>query len=192
MKRCFYLSLVALAACSSESPVAPEASASFATSANANSLRVETFTGVAPTTCNAYANEAFLLSYTIGQVPGIDCRVGVPGPGDGNAGGILTPHIEGSAAGALRIDFDKPTRTVEFDLAQSFGTNTPPTFAVVKLFKPGAGVLREEVRLLLTKDPLFVAGRFTYTGGAVKSVEITFERTAARFALDNLMYYGKN
>src|SRR6187402_1082404 len=109
------LSLLAVAACSSESPVEPDISPSFAASDNANSLRVETFEVVAPTSCNSYTNGAFTLGFALGGVVSPDCTVGVAGPVGGLAGGVVAPNVEGDAAGVLRIDFDKPTRTVEFD-----------------------------------------------------------------------------
>lgn len=37
--------------------------------------------------------------------------------------------------------------------------------------------------------PFFTGGMFSYTKNAVKALEITFNQSAARFAIDNLVFH---
>lgn len=187
-KRFLFPVFALVAACSSDAVTGPDSAARFASS-NANSARLETF-DVPLGSCNTFDNGAFTMQFTINGVASGDCFVGAGGPGNGTAGGIIFPNTEGGAQGMLRINFAHPTRNVEFDLAQSFLGALPHT-AVVKLYKPGAGVLTQETELILTADPIFVAGHFAYTGGAVSAVEVYFVDTVSRFALDNVAYIGK-
>jgi hypothetical protein len=61
---------------------------------------------------------------------------------------------------------------------------------IVNLYRPGAGLLRQELFLTATNDPGFVGGHFDYDGPAVKSVTIQFASGPySRLALDNLSYF---
>jgi hypothetical protein len=84
---------------------------------------------------------------------------------------------------------DQPSTNFGFGVA--LGTFSSPQVEAVSvdLFRPGAGLLRQEVYLTETNDPQFVGGRFNYKGPAVKTVTIHFSSGPfTRFALDNVTY----
>ncbi len=61
---------------------------------------------------------------------------------------------------------------------------------MIDLFRPGLGLLREEIPLLATNDLYFVGALFNYFGAAVKTVTIRFTTAPyTRFAVDNVMYF---
>ncbi len=134
--------------------------------------------------CNGLTVAGVTYSFTLGGTPNADCRAGTfNGPGVTN--NIQAPNIEGTSAGVLRLEFDKPTRRFGFGVAQS--TVALPQTVIVNLFGPGTGALREELVLNATRDPTFVGGRFEYDGPAVTEVMIQFS-SVTRFVVDNVTY----
>jgi hypothetical protein len=149
---------------------------------------IVTETYAIPTTpCEGLFLNGVTYSFTIAGVPSLDCSAGTfVGPGVTN--NIQAPNIEGSAAGVLHLAFDVPTTEFGFGVAQNtFGS---PQSVVIDLYRPGVGLLREEIALTTTNDPGFVGGRYDYAGPAVKTVTIRFSAGPyTRFAVDNVNYF---
>ncbi|HEY2019453.1 MAG TPA: hypothetical protein VGH38_38360 [Bryobacteraceae bacterium] len=148
---------------------------------------VESYSGPV-TPCEGLALDDVLYGFTVGGAPSLDCTVGtVAGPG--NTNDIHPPNIEGTAAGVLHLTFDQPTTDVSFGVALSTPVSPQTNSVIVNLYRPGAGLLRQELFLTTTSDPLFVGGRFVYSGPIVKSVTIQFSGPYTRFVLDDLSYF---
>ena len=149
----------------------------------------ETYNLSSPQACEGLALDGISYSFTVAGAPSMDCMAGTfVGPGATN--NIDPPNIEGSAAGVLHLAFDVPTTSFGFGVAQSTTASPQAQSAVVDLFRPGVGVLRQEVFLTTTSDPTFVGGRFDYKGPAVRTVTIHFSTGPfTRFALDNVTYF---
>ena len=147
----------------------------------------ETF-NILPAPCEGLQLAGATYSFTVAGVPNLDCEAGTfVGPGHTNH--IQAPNIEGTAAGVLHLTFDVPTTHFDFGVAES--TLRSPQSVVVDLNRPGVGMLRQEVDLITTNDPLFVGAGFVYDGPAVKTVAISFPVGGgfARFAVDNVSYF---
>jgi hypothetical protein len=85
---------------------------------------------------------------------------------------------------------DHPSTNLGFGVALGTFSSPQVEAVIVDLFRPGAGLLRQEVYLTETSDPQFVGGRFNYRGPAVKTVTIHFSSGPfTRFALDNVTYF---
>ena len=148
----------------------------------------ETF-NISPTNCEGLDLDGVLYSFTVDGSPSLECLVD-GGPSTNN---IQPPNIQGPAPSVLHLNFDVPTTEFGFGVAQN--TNVSPQSVIVDLFRPGAGLLREEVPLITTNDPFFVGGRYDYHGPAVKTVTISFRNGApspgipGRFVIDNVSYF---
>src|SRR5262245_2295787 len=142
---------------------------------------------IAPESCEGLDLAGVSYSFTVAGAPDLDCVAGTfIGPGFTN--NIQAPNIEGTAAGVLHLTFDVPTVEFGFGVAQS--TFASPQSVIVDLFRPGAGLIREEVPLATTNDPNFVGVRYEYSGPAIKTATIRFPvGPFTRFALDNLTYF---
>lgn len=106
---------------------------------------------------------------------------------------VMPPNLEGNAMGTLTLTFDQPTTVVEFGVALNTGA-TLPAGAVVDLYRPGKGWIRQTIPLQTSPIPTFSEGLFTYSGPAVKTVVVNFDQiNASRFILDNLKFHkGKH
>ena len=142
---------------------------------------------IPPAPCEGLDLAGVLYSFTIAGAPSLACTAGTfVGPGVTN--NIQAPNIEGSAAGVLHLTFEVPTTKFGFGVAQS--TLASPQSVVIDLFRPGAGLLRQEVPLVTTNDPGFVGARFDYDGPAVRTATISFPvGPYTRFAVDNVSYF---
>jgi hypothetical protein len=142
---------------------------------------------IASAPCEGLTIDGVTYSFSVAGSASLDCYAGTYA-GPGMTDNIRFPNIEGTAAGVLHLTFDVPTTTFGFGVAQS--TVALPQFVIIDLYRPGSGLLREEVPLTLTQDPMFVGGRFDYSGPAVKSVTIRFSGGGyTRFAVDNVSYF---
>jgi hypothetical protein len=142
---------------------------------------------IVPAPCEGLQLAGVTYSFTVAGLPNPDCTAGTfAGPGLTNH--IQAPNIEGTAAGVLHLTFDHPTTHFDFGVAES--TLRSPQTVVIDLNRPGVGMLRQEVDLTTTRDPLFVGGEFVYDGPAVKTAAISFPVGGgfARFAVDNVSY----
>ena len=136
--------------------------------------------------CEGLYLDGVSYAFTIGGAPSGACQAGTfTGPGVTN--NIFAPNIEGPSAGVLHLTFDVPTTKFGFGVAQS--TSSGPQTVIVNLYRPGVGLLREQVPLDITNDPGFVGGRYDYDGPAVKTVTIQFNATFPRFAVDNVSHF---
>ena len=139
--------------------------------------------------CEGLYLNGITYAFSVAESPSLDCNAGTGGPGVTN--NIEAPNIEGTTAGVLHLRFDVPTTEFGFGVAQS--TVTPQLQSVIiDLFRPGVGLLREELFLDTTNDPEFVGGRFDYSGPAVRTVSIRFNVPMPiffRFAIDNVTYF---
>jgi hypothetical protein len=101
------------------------------------------------------------------------------------------PTLEGTTAGILTLDFDKPTDLLKFGVAlNSYYTETPAY--LVKLYDSSSTLIGS---FLENTSPLFrwSEGQFIYSGAEISRVIISFNQEAAsRFALDNLTYNPTN
>lgn len=150
----------------------------------------ETYNLSQPQPCEGLDLDGVAYSFTIGGSPNTDCTVGtLVGPGTTND--IQPPNIEGNPAGALHLKFDVPTTVFAFGVALSTLTSPQPNSVIIYLYRPGAGLLRQEVQLTATSDPNFVGGHFDYNGPAVRTATIQFANGSAfsRFAIDNVTYF---
>jgi hypothetical protein len=149
----------------------------------------ETYDDIRPQACEGLDLNGVIYSFTVAGVPSLDCTAGTfVGPGITND--IIPPNIEGTAAGVLHLRFDTPTTEFDFGVALSTIISPQQNAVIVDLFRPGAGVLRQEVLLTATRDPFFVGGRFDYSGPAVQTVTIHFASGPfSRFVMDNVTYF---
>ena len=167
----------------SDTPTEP-GTASFAAGGN-KKLFVETFEPVGPVPCNGLVRNGISYTFTIAGVASGDCGAFVnAGPAVSNSTDF--PVLEGNSHGTLTLVFDHPTTVLNFGVAQ-FSVLSPQT-ATVELYRPGHGALRQEIVLANTLDPVFVGGRFEYSGPAVLTATITFS-TVSRFAIDNIEFF---
>jgi hypothetical protein len=151
----------------------------------------ETYDLSQPQPCEGLDLDGVAYSFTIGGSPNVvDCTAGTSvGPLTTND--IEPPNIEGSAAGALHLKFDVPTTAFSFGVALNTSTSPQPNSVIVHLYRPGAGLLRQEVQLTATSDPNYVGGHFNYNGPAIRTATIQFANGQAfsRFAVDNVSYF---
>lgn len=150
---------------------------------------VETYSPAGAEPCEGLTLHGITYSFTVGGAPSLDCdaRTWI-GPGVTN--NIQAPNIEGTAAGVLHLTLDVPTTSFGFGVARSIPNLGSNDSVIIDLYRPGAGLLREEIFLNPTADPLFTGGRYDYKGPAVKTVAIAFRTPPAlRFVLDNLTYF---
>lgn len=141
---------------------------------------------ILPEDCEGLYLDGVSYAFTIGGAPSGACSAGTfIGPGVTN--NIEAPNIEGPSAGVLHLTFDVPTTKFGFGVGQS--TNIGPQTVIINLYRPGVGLLREQVLLDITIDPAFVGGRYDYKGPAVKTVTIQFNNTFTLFVLDNVSYF---
>ena len=151
----------------------------------------QTYSPADPVPCEGLALDGVTYSFTVGGAPSLDC-VARTMVGPGTTDNIEAPNVEGTSAGILHLTFDVPTTVFGFGVARSIVV--PDAFVsdrvIVDLFRPGAGLLREELTLDPTSDPTFTGGRFEYRGPAVKTVTIAFVNPpVTRFAVDNVTYF---
>ena len=150
----------------------------------------ETYDQVSVQECEGLALNGVAYSFTIGGTPSQDCTAGTM-TGPVNTNDIHAPNIEGNAGGVLHLRFDVPTTVFGFGVALSTRTSPQPDSVIVDLYRPGAGLLRQELPLTTTDDPNYVGARFDYNGPAVRTATIQFAsgRPFSRFALDNLTHF---
>lgn len=138
--------------------------------------------------CEGLKLDGIAYSFSVVGTPNLDCNAGTL-TGPGVTDNINAPNIEGTSGGILHLTFDVPTTTFSFGVAESIITSPQVNSVIVDMYRPGAGLLREEVMLTTTSDPLFVGGRFEYNGPAVKTATIRFSDINTRFAVDNVTYF---
>lgn len=128
------------------------------------------------------------FAFTVNGMPSTDANYHAYGPGQMEY--VQDPSIEGTIYGTLVMVFDKPTTEVAFGVALETMYDVEDA-VIVKLYRPGAGLLRETVDLDGHPVILWTEAQYTYSGPAVKTVEITFQPAfgASRFALDNLVFH---
>ncbi|WP_435328230.1 hypothetical protein [Vibrio hannami] len=141
---------------------------------------------IEPAYCEGLNLHGVMYSFTVDGSPSMACMAGTyTGPGITN--NIDAPNIEGTSAGILHLTFDVPTTIISFGIAQNTFSGNQAVY--VDLYRPGVGLVREEVMLDLLADPGFVGGLFEYDGPAVKTMTISHSTISSRFAIDNLMYF---
>ncbi len=141
-----------------------------------------------PVPCEGLDLDGIAYAFTVAGPPSLDCIAGTfTGPGFTN--NIEAPNVEGTSAGILHMTFDVPTTEFGFGVAQNTFTSPQVQSVIVDLFRPGVGLIREEIFLDTTSDPGFVGGRFDYSGPAVKTVTIRHSGAFGRFALDNVTHF---
>jgi hypothetical protein len=151
-----------------------------------SNIVTQTF-NIGPTPCEGLSLDRVTYSFTVAGTPNLDCNAGTF-TGPAFQAGIQAPNIEGTAAGVLHLTFDVPTTKFGFSVAQN--TYSSPQSVVTDLFRPGNGLLRQEIPLVTTNDPGFVGARFDYSGPAVKTVTIRFTvGPYSRFVMDNVSYF---
>ena len=150
----------------------------------------ETYDLAQPQPCEGLDWDGVSYSFSIGGAPSADCTAGTT-IGPGNTNDIQTPNIEGNAAGALHLRFDVPTTQFSLGVALSTSTSPQQDSVIIDLYRPGAGLLSQEVQLTATSDPGFVGSHFNYDGPAIRTATIRFANGHAfsRFALDNVSYF---
>jgi hypothetical protein len=151
-------------------------------------LFTETY-DITPAPCEGLSLDGVSYSFTVAGSPSLDCTAGTfTGPGTTND--INPPNIEGTSSGILHLALDHPSTNFGFGVALNTVSSPQVAAVIVDLFRPGVGLLRQEVPLTATSDPAFVGGRFDYEGPAVATVTIHFSSGPfARFALDNVTYF---
>jgi len=151
-------------------------------------LFTETFDR-ASVACEGLTLDGISYSFAVAGSPSLDCTAGtLVGPGTTND--IKPPNIEGTSAGILHLALLHPSTNFGFGVALGTFSSPQVEAVVVDLFRPGVGLLRQEVALTVTSDPDFVGGRFDYKGPAIASVTIHFRSGPfTRFALDNVTYF---
>jgi len=144
---------------------------------------------ISPVPCEGLQLDGITYSFSVAGAPSPDCTVGtIVGPDITDE--IDAPNIEGTSAGVLHMRFDVPTTKFGFGVALGTVVSPQVNSVIVNLNRPGAGLLREEVFLTMTKDPNFVGSRFDYSGPAVRTVTIQFgSGPFNRFAIDNVIYF---
>ena len=143
---------------------------------------------IGPVPCEGLDLDGIAYVFTVAGVPSLDCIAGTfTGPGFTN--NIDSPNIEGTSAGILHLTFDVPTTTFGFGVAQSTFASPQVQSVIIDLFRPGVGLIRDELFLDATSDPGFVGARFDYSGPAVKTVTIRHSGAFIRFALDNVTHF---
>lgn len=131
--------------------------------------------------------EGVTFGYTVGGVPSGDARYNAFGPGPGPF--VQCPCMEGGTSGTLTITFDEPTQVVEFGAALSTGGSLATGFTVDVIAPNGKS--RGVFPVATSPAPGFTGAQFTYDGGPVEQLVVTFNSgAAARFAIDNLSYLG--
>ena len=154
----------------------------------------QTYDLPAPVPCEGLDLDGVAYSFTVAGAPSLDCVAGSFGGPGIPTNNISRPNIHGAAVGILHLTFAVPTTNFGFGVARSTELNFGlQDSVVIDLFRPGAGLLREELFLDLTLDPEFVGGRFDYEGPAVKTVTIAFHAIPSpfqgtAFVIDNVTY----
>jgi hypothetical protein len=101
------------------------------------------------------------------------------------------PTLEGTTAGILTLDFDKPTDLLKFGVAlNSYYTETPAY--AVRLYDSSHTLIDTFIE---STSPLvrWSEGQFIYNGAQISQAVIGFnEQAASRFALDNLTFNPTN
>ena len=123
------------------------------------------------------------FSFKVDWVPSTDAVYNGIGPG--NLTYLQDASLEGTSAGVLILDFDKPTDQLDFGVALN-SYNAVPTAYVVKLYDSSYTPIDT---LTGGTSPLVLwsEGQFTYSGTRVRRAVIGFNSQAAsRFAIDNL------
>jgi hypothetical protein len=123
------------------------------------------------------------FSFKVDWVPSTDAVYNGIGPG--NLTYLQDASLEGTSAGALILDFDKPTDQLDFGVALN-SYNPVSTAYVVKLYDSSYTPIDT---LTGGTSPLVLwsEGQFTYSGTRVRRAVIGFNSQAAsRFAIDNL------
>ena len=144
---------------------------------------------ISPVPCEGLQLDGITYSFSVAGVPSPDCTVGTS-MGPDISDDIDPPNIEGTSAGVLHMRFDVPTTTFGFGVALATVASPQVNSVIVNLNRPGAGLLREEVFLTITRDPLYVGGQFDYDGPAVGTATIQFNGGPfKRFAIDNVIYF---
>jgi hypothetical protein len=101
------------------------------------------------------------------------------------------PTLEGTTAGILTLDFDKPTDLLEFGVALNSYDAESPAYAV-RLYDSSYTLIGTFIE---STSPLVVwtEDQFTYSGAQFSRAVIGFNNQAAsRFALDNLTFNPTN
>ena len=141
-----------------------------------------------PAACEGLQLDGVTYSFTVGGAPSLDCVAGTYiGPGSSN--NINMPNVEGTSAGVLHLRFDVPTTKFGFGVAQNTFASPQVQSVIVDLYRPGVGLLREEIALDATSDPNFIGTRYDYDGPAVRTVTIRHSGAFTRFAIDNVTYF---
>ena len=151
---------------------------------------IETYDNLPGTPCEGLALNDVSYSFTVAGAPSQDCTAGTM-VGPGQTSDIQPPNIEGTAAGVLHLRFDVPTTEFGFGVALSTTNSPQPNSVIINLYRPGAGLLRQEIELTATSDPHFVGGHFDYSGPAVRTATIQFANGSSfsRFVVDNVSYF---
>jgi hypothetical protein len=98
------------------------------------------------------------------------------------------PVIEGTASGVLALDFDVPTKRLDFGVSLYTDEAISPGFSV-ELFdasRQSLGVT--DVDTSPRSGDTFSEGQFSYTGVPVARAVISFDPKAERFGFDNLTF----
>jgi hypothetical protein len=123
------------------------------------------------------------FSFKVDWVPSTDAVYNGIGPG--NLTYLQDASLEGTSAGVLILDFDKPTDQLDFGIALN-SYNAVGTAYIVKLYDSSYTPI-DTFTGGTSPLVLWSEGQFTYSGTRVSKAVIGFNSNAAsRFAIDNL------
>ena len=151
---------------------------------------VETYDGLSEVMVDGLVLHGVSYSCTVDGAPQgnlNDCVVRLPNWWSGE-----NTIIAGDPKVLLHLTFDVPTTVFGFDVGFNTG-DTKSDSVIVNLYRPGIGLLREEVFLDAITTNGWAVARYDYDGPAVKTVTIQFNPASGlgglRFGLDNLTYF---
>jgi hypothetical protein len=127
------------------------------------------------------------FGFQIGGIPSADAVYNGFGPGVTTY--VQDPSLEGSATGALTLQFDHPTTILRFGIARNCLCTLTPGVSV-QLVSPGGHHSQALISLPTASLGTYSETLFSYAGPAVQTAVITFPSAndAGRFALDNLTF----
>jgi hypothetical protein len=117
------------------------------------------------------------FGFTVGGEPSPDIRYRGYGPR------YPDYALEGASGGTLTLTFDRPTRVLDFEVAQNSFTGPLSPGATIELFKPNG-----RSRGSSSVDTSLTFASYSYEGKGVGRAVITFNTASTRFAIDNLTY----
>jgi hypothetical protein len=148
-----------------------------------------TFDEVQTQSVNGLTVNGISFDFRINNQPSPDARYNAVGPGDFNF--IQGQVLEGTALGALTLNFNVPVTRVDFGAALSSSQDLPSA-VMVQFYDPSLNSL-DALSLDLLSQDFLSEGHLSYRNSAIGRAVITFSTNFSpivpniqRFALDNL------